>query len=123
MLYAMLIFQSEEVLDNFTDQEAQTSLAAHRALQDASKKAGHFRQASQLVHTSAATTVRRRNGKVTITDGPFAETKEMLIGLYVLECDDLEQAIAYAAQIPDCQTGAVEVRPIAYLEVKEGPAK
>ncbi|MHA1544888.1 MAG: YciI family protein, partial [Alphaproteobacteria bacterium] len=84
MLYAMLIFEAEEVLDNHTGQEADASLAAHRKLQEAAKANGHFRQATQLVRTSAATTVRARNGKITITDGPFAETKEMLIGLYVL---------------------------------------
>jgi hypothetical protein len=68
-----------------------------------------------LQPTSAATTVRVRNGKTLITDGPFAETKEQLAGTYVLDCKDLDEAIEMAAKIPDALFGSVEIRPVREL--------
>lgn len=65
-----------------------------------------------LEPTAAATTVHVRDGKTVTTDGPFAETKEQLGGFYVIECADLDEALALAAQIPAAKTGRVEVRPI-----------
>ncbi|MES1261339.1 MAG: YciI family protein [Acidobacteriota bacterium] len=62
--------------------------------------------------TSSATTVRVRDGKLSTTDGPFAETKEQLGGYYLLDCKDLDEAIEYAAKIPGASTGSVEIRPI-----------
>ncbi len=121
MLYALLIYQAEEVLDNYSDADEKAALAGHRALQNDAKAAGHFVEANQLLPSSSAATVRRRNGQVSVTDGPFAETKELLIGLYVFDCETLEQAIEYAAQIPHSETGAIEVRPIAYFENAKGP--
>ncbi|MEM7117473.1 MAG: YciI family protein, partial [Chloroflexota bacterium] len=61
---------------------------------------------------AAATTVRVQNGKTVTTDGPFAETKEQLGGYYLLNCENLDQAIEYAAKIPDAKGGSVEIRPI-----------
>ena len=66
--------------------------------------------ALQPVHT--ATTVRVRDGKTGVTDGPFAETKEILGGYYLLNCEDLDEAIAYAAKIPSARFGSIEIRPI-----------
>jgi hypothetical protein len=65
---------------------------------------------------ATATTVRIRQGLELVTDGPFAETKEIFGGFYVLDCRDLDEALAYARQIPDAQFGAVEVRPVKYPE-------
>jgi hypothetical protein len=65
---------------------------------------------------TSATTVRIRQGRSFVTDGPFAETKEVLGGFYVLDCRDLEEAIEYARRIPDAQFGAVEVRPVKHPE-------
>jgi hypothetical protein len=65
-----------------------------------------------LSQTPSATTVRVRGGEALVTDGPFAETKEALGGYYVLECKDLDEAIAYAAKIPPAKHGAIEIRPI-----------
>ena len=59
-----------------------------------------------------ATTVRVRNGKTLITDGPFTETKEQLAGIYVLNCKDLDEALEMAARIPDAEFGSIEVRPV-----------
>ncbi len=120
MLYALLIYQAEEVLDNYSDEDEKAALAGHRTLQNDTKAAGRFVEANQLLPSSSATTVRRRKGQTTVTDGPFTETKELLIGLYVFDCETLEQAIDYAAQIPHSETGAIEIRPIAYYEAIEG---
>ena len=73
-----------------------------------------------LQPTATATTVRERDGKVITTDGPFAETKEALGGYYMIDCDNLDQAIEAASKIPLANVGAIEVRPI--MEFPEGPS-
>jgi hypothetical protein len=73
---------------------------------------GVLRGGAKLLPTGAAKTVRVRNGRVTATDGPFAETKEQFGGFYLLECRDFEQALELAAKIPTAKSGSVEVRPI-----------
>lgn len=76
-------------------------------------KSGHFRATGQLQSTSTSTTVREKNGKPVITDGPFAETKEQLGGYHIVECRDLDEAISIAARIPTLRFGGVvEVRPM-----------
>jgi len=76
------------------------------------KKDGAFVGGERLYPTSAATTVRVRDGKRMITDGPFAETREQLGGFYLIECKDLDEAIEWAAKIPGAKIGSIEVRPI-----------
>jgi hypothetical protein len=73
---------------------------------------GIMRGGARLRTTDAATTVRVRNGKTVTTDGPFAETKEQLGGFYILDCKDLDEALAYAAKIPSAEHGSIEVRPV-----------
>jgi hypothetical protein len=76
-------------------------------------KSGHFRAGAQLQKVSTATTVREQGGKRLTTDGPFAETKEQLGGYYLVECKDLDEALAIAQRIPSVRVGgAVEVRPL-----------
>jgi hypothetical protein len=77
------------------------------------KRNGHFISANRLTPADSAITVRVRNGKVTTTDGPFAETKEQFGGYYLIEARDLNEAIQVAAKIPGARFGCVEVRPIA----------
>jgi hypothetical protein len=77
------------------------------------KRNGHFISGNRLTPADTAVTVRVRNGKVTTTDGPFAETKEQFGGYYVIEARDLNEAIQVAAKIPGARLGCVEVRPIA----------
>jgi hypothetical protein len=76
------------------------------------RKSGHCIASEALQPASTATTVRVRNGKVSVTDGPFAETKECLAGFYMIEARDLNEAIQIAARIPPAQIGSIEVRPI-----------
>jgi hypothetical protein len=80
-------------------------------------KTGHLRGGNQLDTISKATTVRIRDGKRVITDGPFAETKEQLGGYYLIEAKDLDEAIGIAARIPSIGWGSVEVRPIIPHEI------
>jgi hypothetical protein len=105
MKYLCLVCGEEEKLDTMPDSEC---LAYDAAL----RESGHClaSEALQPVHT--ATTVRVRDGKVSITDGPFAETKEQLAGFYLIEARDLNEAIRVAAKIPPARVGSIEVRPI-----------
>jgi hypothetical protein len=84
-------------------------------------KQGVFRGAEPLQPTSAATTVRVQDGKLLMIDGPFAETKEQLAGYYILDCKDLDEAIAWAGQIPILRGGGgacIEIRPIRKLPAR-----
>jgi hypothetical protein len=116
MHYIMLIYSRED--DGATPAELKAIGAQHRALMDEAGRMGVFRAADPLESSATATTVRVDNGKVMITDGPFAETKEQLAGYYILDCQDLDEALAWAAKIPTgCQGGAgcVEVRPLRQM--------
>ena len=86
-------------------------MAEYNAFTEMVEKLGILRGTSRLLPTSAATTVRVRDGKTLTTDGPFAETKEQFGGYYILDCKDLDQAIEFAAQIPTARDGSIEVRP------------
>ena len=81
------------------------------------RKSGHYVAAEALQPVKTARTVRVRNGKTSITDGPFAETKEQLGGFYLIEAADENEALRLAAQIPPARVGSIEVRPIRELEV------
>jgi hypothetical protein len=78
---------------------------------------GHLVSGNALHSVDSATTVRLRNGKLSVTDGPFAETKEMLAGYYLVEAKDLNEAIKIASRIPPAEHGSIEVRPIRPLQV------
>ncbi|MEE8272027.1 MAG: YciI family protein [Alphaproteobacteria bacterium] len=116
MLYTLLIYQAEEVFDTFTEADREAMLSGHRTLQQTAKAGGAFVLANELMRSDAATTVRLRADQTTIVDGPFAETKEQLAGLYVVDCENLDGAIDLAKQIPNVRTGSIEIRPIAYFE-------
>jgi hypothetical protein len=105
MKYLCLVYGEEKKLEDMSDGDC---LAYDAAL----RQSGHClaSEALQPIHT--ATTVRVRNGKVSLTDGPFAETKEQLAGFYLIEAADLDEAIQVAAKIPPAQVGSIEVRPI-----------
>jgi hypothetical protein len=87
-------------------------IEAWQAFTQSLQEAGVFVGADRLAEPSSATTVRVRNGETEITDGPFAVTKEFLGGYYILDCPDLDAALAHAARVPLIQYGTVEVRPI-----------
>ena len=97
--------------------------ARHLELNDELVDSGHFIEAEALQPAAASTCVRVRNGRSTLTDGPYAETKEMLAGFYLIEARDLNEAIQVASRIPSAPIGTVEVRPCRDLEVGGVPRK
>ena len=110
MRYLCLIYSTEEL--PATPEDGQKMNEAYETFGKAATEAGVVRGGDALMPISTATTVRVRNGDVTTTDGPFAETKEQLGGYYELDCKDLDEALRWAAQIPGASHGCVEVRPI-----------
>ena len=109
MKYLCLVYIEEHTLRDIPDQECM-------ACGDGLREKGILvaAEALQAVHT--ATTVRVRNGKMSVTDGPFAETKEQLAGFYLIDANNLDDAIQVAAKIPPARVGSIEVRPIRELE-------
>jgi hypothetical protein len=105
MKYLCLVYLEERRLEEVSD--------AHCVEYDESvRKSGHCLASEALQPVQTATTVHVRNGKVSITDGPFAETREQLAGFYLLEARDLNEAIQLASRIPPAQVGSIEVRPV-----------
>lgn len=108
MKYLCLVYLEEKKLEEVPDSECQ-------ACSEALRKTGHHVAAEALASVQTATTVRVRNGKVSVTDGPFAETKEQLAGFYLINAKDLNEAIQLASKIPPARVGSVEVRPVREL--------
>jgi hypothetical protein len=108
MKYLCLVYLEEQKLHAVPDRECITCGEGFRT-------SGLLIAAEALQPVQTATTVRLRNGQVTITDGPFAETKEQLAGFYLIDAKDLNDAIQVAAKIPPAREGSVEVRPIREL--------
>jgi hypothetical protein len=111
MKYMLLMYADESIAQNFTPEEYQAVAKVWYALGKEMEAAGVLESNSGLSPISTATTVRVRDGKTLIADGPFAETHEQLGGFYILNCKDLDEAISWAAKIPHAQYGSVEVRP------------
>jgi hypothetical protein len=105
MKYLCLVYGEEQALASMPDSHCV-------AFDEQVRKSGHCIASEALQPVSTATTVRVRNGKVSVTDGPFAETKEFLAGFYMIEARDLNEAIQLAARIPPAAVGSIEVRPI-----------
>jgi hypothetical protein len=112
MRYVLLIYESEAASAGMTQEERTALMQAHSAFANEAQKRGILTGGEALQPTSTATTIRVRNGKTLITDGPFAETKEQLAGAYILNCKDLDEAIEMAARIPDALFGSIEIRPV-----------
>ncbi len=115
MKYLCMVIVDEKKLNAMSKRESQALDDESLAYDDALRKSGHFLAAQALESVRAATTVRLRNGKVSVTDGPFAETKEQIGGFILIEAKDLNDAIQLAAKIPAAHLGAVEVRPVKEL--------
>ena len=109
MKYLCLVYLEEQKLRAVADSDCQ-------ACGDGLRASGVLLAAEALKPIETATTVRVRNGKVTMTDGPFAETKEQLAGFYLIDAKDLDEAIQVASKIPPAREGSIEVRPVRQLE-------
>jgi len=112
MKYLCLIC-AEKVMEQMTDADAAQHYEEYREFTDGIRKSGHLISANRLKPPAEATTVRVRQGNVSTTDGPYAETKEQLGGYYLIEARDLNEAIRVASRIPGASRGCVEVRPVA----------
>jgi hypothetical protein len=111
MKYLCLVYLEGQKLRAVPDTEC-------AACGDGLRKAGVLLAAEPLHPVETATTVRVRNGQLSVTDGPFAETKEQLAGFYLIEARDLNEAIQVASKIPPAREGSIEVRPVRELEVQ-----
>ena len=112
MKYLLLIYEDEALSKNMSEEEGKALYDAYIAYTEALKAAGVHRAGDALKEVSTATTVRVRNGKTQIMDGPFAETKEQLGGYYLIEVPDLDEALKWAERLPAAHRGSVEVRPV-----------
>ncbi len=112
MKYMLMICDVETQQTGPGQEGFEEIMAEYQAFTALVEKLGILRDSHRLLPTSSATTVRVRDGKTLTTDGPFAETKEQFGGYYVLDCEDLDQAIEMAAKIPSARGGSIEVRPL-----------
>ena len=112
MRYLCLIYDEEKKLSTMPKAESDQFMGEYFAFTEGIKQSGHYLGGEALQPVQTATTVRVRNGKVSTTDGPFAETKEQLGGYYLINARDLNDAIQVASKIPSARIGTVEVRPI-----------
>jgi len=116
MRYVCLIYDEGKKLGAMSKSESDAFMGEYFAFTEGIRKSGHFLAGEALQPVQAATTVRVRNGKVSTTDGPFAETKEQLGGFYLIDARDLNDAIQVASKIPSARLGSIEVRPIMEFE-------
>ena len=112
MRYLCLIYSEEKQMGTMSKSESEAITGEYFAFTEGIQKSGHYVGGEALQPVQMATTVRVRNGKVSTTDGPFAETKEQLGGFYLIEAKDENEALRLAAQIPPARVGSIEVRPI-----------
>jgi hypothetical protein len=112
MQYLLLIYHSETDWNRMTDADRNAMYKEYGEFTEDIVQKGQFKSGNELQPVSTATTVRVRDKKRLVTDGPFAETKEQLGGFYLVEAKDLDEAVAIAARIPSARVGSVEVRPI-----------
>jgi len=112
MQYLLLIYRSEAEMAKIPPAELTAMYAEYGKFPQEITDSGNYVGGNPLKPTATATAVRVRDGKRAVTDGPFAETKEQLGGYYLIEANDLDQAISIAARIPGARSGSIEVRPI-----------
>jgi hypothetical protein len=112
MKYLALLYAAESVYEGMSEEQFSALIGEHQSFTEKGENEGKILGGEALKDISTATTVRIREGKVQITDGPFAETKEQLGGFYLLNCENLDEAIKMVQDIPDIQLGSVELRPI-----------
>ena len=112
MQYLLMIYSQEGGWEKLTPAEQEQGMAAYNAYSAALKNAGALVNANRLQPTQAATTVRQTNGKAQVLNGPYADTREQLGGYYLIEAEDLDAALSWAARCPGASHGVVEVRPV-----------
>jgi hypothetical protein len=116
MKYLCLVYYDEKNLDALSKSEFDALVGESLDYDDALRKSGHFVAANALESVRTATTLRLRNGRMSPTDGPFAETKEQLGGFILIEAKDLNEAIQLAGRMPSRRLGCIEIRPVRELQ-------
>jgi hypothetical protein len=116
MKYLCLVYIDEKKLNALSKSEMNALVADALAYDEELRKSGHYIVSNALQRVETATTLRPRNGEVSITDGPFAETKEQLGGFILIDAKDLNEALHLAAKIPPGRIGSIEVRPVKELK-------
>lgn len=114
MLYAILCYNSEDLVASWSKKEEADVMARLGAVQEKLSKAGRLGPVARLLPTTAATTLRKTKGEPLVLDGPFAETKEQLLGFYVVDCASLDEAVATAKELlqANAGVGGYEIRPL-----------
>ena len=116
MLYAVLCYHSEDVVTSWSAEQDQAVMDKLTVVQDKLAKAGRLGPVARLMPTTAATTLRKDRDPPLVIDGPFAETKEQLLGFYIIDCADLSEAISTAGELARANPGgAYELRPVSQL--------
>lgn len=121
MLYAVLCYNDENAVATWSKEEDDAVMARLGKVEDAMKAKGKLGPVARLLPTTSATTLRKNSGEPLIIDGPFAETKEQFLGFYTVDCDTLEEAIAFAKDLAAANPGlgAYEIRPVAVFHPSE----
>ena len=124
MQYLFMCCIEEKLWNAIPEQEREIVMREYGEWIENATASGHYRAGGKLKPSALSTTVRVKNGKPVITDGPFAETREQLGGYHVLECADLDEALAFAARVPTLKVGgSMEVRPLDYVVGPQAAAK
>jgi hypothetical protein len=118
MKYLCLIYDAESTMSSMPKDAFSAFMGEYMTFTQDIITSGHFKAGEELQPVATATTIRMRNGQLSTTDGPFAETKEQLGGFYLIEARDLNEAIQIGARIPSVRTGSIEIRPV----VEYGPS-
>ena len=118
MQYMILIYSDPAEMQVRSESEQREMFGEYMAYSESLRQAGVYHSGEGLEPASTATTVRVRDGKQLISDGPFAETREVLGGFYLIECESLDDALAHAARCPGARHGSVEVRPVMQIPAR-----
>jgi hypothetical protein len=117
MLYAVLCYNSEDTVFSWSRQEEEAVMVKLRAAQEKMARAGKLGPVARLMPTTAAATLRKDRDAPIVIDGPFAETKEQLLGFYVIDCESLEEALDFARDLGKVNPGgAYEIRPLLLFD-------
>jgi hypothetical protein len=122
MKYLLLCCHEEQKLDSMSKSECLALMEETMAYCEALKKSGHLVAVEQLEPVQTAMTVRVRSGKLSVTDGPFVETKEQVGGFFLINARDLNEAIQVASKFPSVRLGSMEVRPVREIYASSRPA-
>ena len=117
MKYLCLIYDEEATFGSMSKAEMDALMGDYFAFTKDIRQSGHYLGGNDLQPTRNATTVRVRNGRMSTTDGPFAETKEQLGGYYLIEAKDVDEALKIAERIPSARYGSIEVRPVMVFDM------